>query len=671
MPKTKSHMTIGQLNAMLGRGTKEAVNAGIKAFRHTTSSGTSAKPVQRAPKEFRSGERTIQKPSADDGMTISGVAGTDTTIGGAGKDRLSRRDVSRIEGYIRDAATKRGINPNVAVAVAKSEGLKVGGEWQSDVGKAKGRREKSYGPFQLNIEKGRLGVQFMKETGLDPRDESTVEAQIDYSLDHAAKHGWGAWFGAANVGIGRRQGLANARPVGVNTQVAQAAPSSIGGLLASFFGTSANAEEAPQGLGAEADYFGSEPTKTWGPQRDEAVAKQAEKRAALAGVGKTMAGGLGGGMMGSIGIDASAIDTPSSFPDRPARVAPNAPGAMSNEANVQRMEREAGMYQPGIASNDADVQRMEREAGMYQPPAQSRFGTAPASNQGVYAQGKMSMQQPDMGAIDAARNGVMGLGGFSPSIQSALAAGPAGGIGSVFSTAAAAADAPAPGATAPYSLAGTPGITFSGDVKGYGTQYGTIKGTTTIAPPMDEPTEIDDAPTIAAPNEEQTGQTISGPYPEAPAPPTRMETLNAATAVALDKMGLGFVNKASNAITGGLGSLFSANMPTMSGPDYGSGLGAMQQAMGGAPGGFASSRSNPGYSYGKTATGGVRYGPYGWQTLDEAGETTGALRSYGDNKTKGLGGFLSGLFGGESKSKDKDKDGKSGGLGKYSGNGLY
>jgi hypothetical protein len=504
--------------------------------------------------------------------------------------------------------------------------------------------------------------------------------------------------------------------------VAEAAPS-VGGLLASLFGTSANA--APQGLGAEADYFGSEPTKTWGPQREQAVQDRAIARAKR-GFAPTMAANLGKGFMGGLAV------------------APQAASAA---------------------------------------PASSRISApAPAAmNNGWDAQGRMSMQRPDMGAIEGARDGVMGLGVFSPQVQSVMAQGPAAsrptpesmtrdmvaadpmsraapdpiGLGryspalshaiasaeyapsqeslaaakawgtaqgediangrtyadvqadesktkSIFDAAKEAFSTTATAATPPsteraYTPPDQPGSVHVGGLQPIGAETA-ITGTTpdlglgatlgaglarglmsnmTFAPPSD-------APTIAAPDEpaedtqtiapQAAPKTISAPedtFPAAPPNPTRMETLNAATAVALDKMGLGFVNKASNAITGGLGSLFSANMPSMSGPNYGSGLGAMQQAMGGAPGGFASSRSNPGYSYGKTATGGVRYGPHGWQTLDEAGETTGALRSYGDNKTKGLGGFFSGLFGGEGKSKSKDKDKDKGGLGHYSGKGLY
>jgi hypothetical protein len=109
--------------------------------------------------------------------------------------------------YIREAAIARGINPDIAVRVAASEGLNANPEeaWQSTVVK-NGKREESYGPFQLYLGGG-LGNVFMERTGLDPRDPSTVTQQIDFALDEAKRSGWGPWYGAARVGIGKREGL--------------------------------------------------------------------------------------------------------------------------------------------------------------------------------------------------------------------------------------------------------------------------------------------------------------------------------------------------------------------------------------------------------------------------------------------------------------------------------
>lgn len=109
--------------------------------------------------------------------------------------------------YIRQAAQARGIDPDVAVAVARSEGLNANPEegWQSNVVKD-GVREPSFGPFQLYMGGG-LGNKFQAKTGLDPRDPSTVFKQIDFALDEAKRGGWGPWYGAKAIGLSEREGL--------------------------------------------------------------------------------------------------------------------------------------------------------------------------------------------------------------------------------------------------------------------------------------------------------------------------------------------------------------------------------------------------------------------------------------------------------------------------------
>lgn len=115
-----------------------------------------------------------------------------------------------IAAYIADAAKTRGIDPSVAVAVARSEGLNANPDdaWQSNFVK-NGQREPSYGPFQLYMGGG-LGNSFLKQTGLDPRDGSTWKKQVDFSLDHAKSNGWGSWYGAKRSGIGDFQGISGA-----------------------------------------------------------------------------------------------------------------------------------------------------------------------------------------------------------------------------------------------------------------------------------------------------------------------------------------------------------------------------------------------------------------------------------------------------------------------------
>lgn len=126
-------------------------------------------------------------------------------------------DVAELEAYIRESATKRGIDPDVAVRVARSEGL-APGVWQSNVVK-NGQRETSYGPFQLLVGGG-LGDKFQETYGKSPADPSTVRQQIDFALDEAAQGGWGPWYGAAKVGVDTRTGLDNARALGYQPEAA-------------------------------------------------------------------------------------------------------------------------------------------------------------------------------------------------------------------------------------------------------------------------------------------------------------------------------------------------------------------------------------------------------------------------------------------------------------------
>ncbi len=131
-----------------------------------------------------------------------------------------------VESYIRQAAAARGIDPNVAVRVAKGEGGLSDPLQQSYVVKD-GKRETSYGPFQLRIGGG-LGDKALA-AGIDPRKGSDWQKGVDFALNHAAVHGWGEWYGAVNPGpksglspISVRAGLDGAKPVAIGTMIAGA-----------------------------------------------------------------------------------------------------------------------------------------------------------------------------------------------------------------------------------------------------------------------------------------------------------------------------------------------------------------------------------------------------------------------------------------------------------------
>jgi len=105
--------------------------------------------------------------------------------------------------YIQETAKKYGIDPVTALKVAKSEGL---AQFRSGVIRPDGTEEPSFGAFQLYTGGG-LGNQFQKETGLDPSDPKNEKATIDYALKQAARGGWGPWYGAAKVGVGKWDGI--------------------------------------------------------------------------------------------------------------------------------------------------------------------------------------------------------------------------------------------------------------------------------------------------------------------------------------------------------------------------------------------------------------------------------------------------------------------------------
>ena len=110
-----------------------------------------------------------------------------------------------IGAYIAKAAAARGIDPSIALRVAKSEGGLKSWNLQSSVFK-NGVQEPSFGPYQLYMGGG-LGNAFQKQTGLDPRMAANGPAGVNFALDHAAKNGWGAWYGAAKVGVGKWDGI--------------------------------------------------------------------------------------------------------------------------------------------------------------------------------------------------------------------------------------------------------------------------------------------------------------------------------------------------------------------------------------------------------------------------------------------------------------------------------
>lgn len=152
--------------------------------------------------------------------------------------------VAQMEAYIRQKAAELGIDPDVAVRVARSEGLQEG-TWQAN-GMLSYGREQSYGPYQLHNappgERPGMGNDFVKATGLNPADPDTWDEGIDFALGQARKGGWAPWFGAKKEGITGFMGIGgepadvpetfSARPTDTVAQPgAGAMPDPVPGLL--------------------------------------------------------------------------------------------------------------------------------------------------------------------------------------------------------------------------------------------------------------------------------------------------------------------------------------------------------------------------------------------------------------------------------------------------------
>jgi hypothetical protein len=128
--------------------------------------------------------------------------------------------MANYEQYIRQAAIQRGIDPDIAVSVARSEGG-TEGYIQSRVRK-NGVQEPSFGPFQMLVGGGGsgfpvgMGNDFQMRTGLDPRDPANAERSIDFALDQAKMAGWSPWFGAKAIGVTGMEGIGGRPAAGVS-----------------------------------------------------------------------------------------------------------------------------------------------------------------------------------------------------------------------------------------------------------------------------------------------------------------------------------------------------------------------------------------------------------------------------------------------------------------------
>lgn len=194
-----SAMGSGGPGSFLQRSTARI--AGLHAPTTSPSSGTPPRPrIQYAPRI-----NPTPAPSPTPDRTESRGNGLSDAPSSTGVPQGS----GEIEAYIRQAARQRGIDPDTAVAVARSEGGLENPVRQSDyVNPRTGQREESYGPFQLYLGGG-LGNAAL-EAGIDPRNPSQWRQAVDFALDAVTRSGWGAWYGAKAIGVTGFDGIGQA-----------------------------------------------------------------------------------------------------------------------------------------------------------------------------------------------------------------------------------------------------------------------------------------------------------------------------------------------------------------------------------------------------------------------------------------------------------------------------
>jgi hypothetical protein len=130
---------------------------------------------------------------------------------------------AEIEGFIRDAARARGIDGDIALRVARSEGgvdayavrgtFVTGSSWWA--------YQLHYGGpgYEYLGTVAGMGTGFSKLTGWEPGTEAAWRDAARYALNRAKAGGWGPWYGAAHVGVGQWEGIDQAVAFDANAEV--------------------------------------------------------------------------------------------------------------------------------------------------------------------------------------------------------------------------------------------------------------------------------------------------------------------------------------------------------------------------------------------------------------------------------------------------------------------
>lgn len=221
---------------------------GIKGFFSALTGGKAPMdPAMRAVSTMQVTAATVMvNGGVAGGNPIDGITRMHSPANGNSVSGASAIPQTDIAAYIRRSAIKHGIDPDVALRVAKSEGGLDSWNLQSGVYK-NGVREPSFGPFQL-YKGGGLGNAFQRATGLDPALASSGPAGVDYALGYAAKNGWGAWYGADRVGIGKWEGIG---------QSSKATVAALDDVTTSAIATTRGLGSLGSGLGQFGDFLSS------------------------------------------------------------------------------------------------------------------------------------------------------------------------------------------------------------------------------------------------------------------------------------------------------------------------------------------------------------------------------------------------------------------------------
>lgn len=168
--------------------------------------------------------------------------------------------ISPVEQYLRQRAQVYGIDPDIAVRVAKGEGglqdpfRRGQGPAPRSQAPGFGATENSFGPLQLYVSGTGAGLgDRALAAGIDPRKD--WQGGVDFALKEASQKGWGQWYGAKAQGITGKMGIGgvpalspqavdfvqnNPQPGGFGGPVEQAA-----GISTTPFGSMAPPPSAP------------------------------------------------------------------------------------------------------------------------------------------------------------------------------------------------------------------------------------------------------------------------------------------------------------------------------------------------------------------------------------------------------------------------------------------